>query len=202
MSSVIQIIAKKREQTGKGPARVLRRSGEVPAIIYGAGKEDIKISLCAHDITLEHARFDFMSKLINIEVGKDKYHAVAKAVQLNPVTDAIEHIDFLHVSKDADVTVKVKIRFSNVDKSAGIKRGGALNIVRREIELVCPHDQIPNVIDIDLSGLNIGENVHIKDVKLPENVRPALARNFTIVTMTGRGGKKDKETEGQEAAAA
>lgn len=196
MSSVISLNADSRNTMGKGSARALRRSGKTPAIIYGGGKQNVSIALDSKQITKEYYKEGFTSQVFEIKLQGETLKVIPKAVQLHPVTDVIEHMDFFFVSKDAKIHVMVKIHILNEDKCMGIKRGGILNLVRREIEIICSPDSIPHSIDIDVSSLNIGDSVHIEDITLPKDVKVALERNFTILTVAGRG-SDEEETAAQ-----
>ena len=193
MSTVVSLAAEERENTGKGPARTLRRSGKVPAIIYGGSAGEVKITLESRVITNLYRKGGFLSKLVEIEVGSEKIRVLPRAIQLHPVTDEIEHADFQRLAKGAKVHVMVPVHFLNEEKAIGIKLGGVLNIVRREIELVCDQDNIPPFIEIDILNLKIGESLHINSVTLPEGTKPVIDRNFTVATIVGRGGKDDAE---------
>ncbi len=195
MTTVTSLVAEKREQTGKGPARALRRAGRIPAIIYGGGSDDVKLSVDAHEVNYHYKKANLLGKVVDLQVGDETVRVVSQAVQLHPVTDVVEHADFLRVTADSKVHVKVKIRFLNDDKCIGLKLGGILNIVRRDLELVCSPDAIPEAIEINIQSLRIGESIHINDIALPEGVESAIRdRNFTIAAIAGRGGKK-AETE-------
>jgi large subunit ribosomal protein L25 len=112
---------------------------------------------------------------------------IPRGVQLDPIRDFPIHVDFLRVSKDALVTVDVPVHFLNEAASPGLKRGGVLNIVRHEIPVRCPADAIPDHFDVDLTGLEIGNSIHISAIKLPPNVRPTVSeRDFTVATIVGR----------------
>ncbi|AZL15741.1 50S ribosomal protein L25/general stress protein Ctc [Rickettsiales endosymbiont of Stachyamoeba lipophora] len=198
MSTEIDTLAAElREEMGKGAARELRRNGMVPAIVYGHGKENINLAINEHEITLRSRKGGFMSKLLNIEVKGKKHLAIPYIVQYHPVTDKIEHMDFMFVSTDAEIKVHVPLHFINQDKSLGVKRGGVVNIVRREIELLCNPMTIPAQIDIDLADLNINNSIHMEDLKLPKGAKFAGHENITLVTIVGRG----SEDEAQEQAA-
>jgi len=193
--------AQKREASGKGAARALRRAARIPAIIYGATKEPVKISLPLKEMTLEYKKGRFFNKIIDLHIDGKVIHTLPRDVQTHPVTDVIEHADFQAVTKDSTVHVMVPVKILNQDKSIGLKRGGALNIVRHEIELLCKPDHIPASIDIDILNLQIAQSVHIDDITLPEHVTTAIKeRNFTIVTIAGRN--KEEETPKAQAAAA
>ncbi|MBN8828531.1 MAG: 50S ribosomal protein L25/general stress protein Ctc [Sphingobacteriia bacterium] len=187
MSIAAQIIeGEYRTNLGKGSARELRRNKKVPAIIYGKNKENVNITLDAKEMTVRMHKSGFMAQLLNIKVGKETYLALPYEVQLHPVSDSIEHIDFIHVDEKSEVKVHVKIHYTNQDKTIGIKRGGVLNIVRREIELVCKAQNIPHFIEFDLSTLDIGSSIHINDIDLPAGTRFAGTENVTLVTIVGR----------------
>ncbi len=192
MGNAAQLKAEPRKQSGKGGARAVRREGKVPAIVYGGNAEELPISLCHKTITTEYQRGYFTSRVFDMEIGGKNIHVIPRDVQLHPVTDSIEHVDFQRIQQHAQVRVNVSLRFLNGDKCIGIKRGGALNIVRREIEFTCDVDAVPEKIDIDLATVNIGQTVHVGDIALPRGVEPVLKRNFTIASVVGRS--KDDET--------
>lgn len=204
-TSVTKLNAEARQGTGKGVARALRREGKLPAIMYGAGIEPTKLALSLHDFSQVFKRAGYLSHVVELTIDGKTHRALPRAVQTHPVTDVPEHADFLRISDVGSVTVTVRVLFKNRDKSPGIKRGGTLNIVRRELDLVCRPDVIPEVIEIDLAGRNIGQSIHISHIPLPEGVTPAITdRDFTIATIVGRRGQKeeDETAGGAEGAAA
>jgi large subunit ribosomal protein L25 len=191
--------ARPRENSGKGAARALRRAALVPAILYGNKQEAVKLALPLKELTLEYRKGAFFNKIIDLKMDGKIIHSLPRDVQAHPVTDVIEHADFQRVDKDSIIHVFVPVRVLNQEKSVGLKRGGVLNIVRHEIELLCKPDSIPAFIEIDVLNVDIGRSVHINDVKLPENVKTAIKdRNFTLITVAGRS----KEEEAPAAAAA
>jgi large subunit ribosomal protein L25 len=132
---------------------------------------------------LQSARF--FSTLCNLQVNGEAVRVLPREVQLHPVTDEPLHVDFVRVGRGATITVTVPVVFAHEDVSLGLKRGGVLNIVRRELELVCPADAIPGEIVVDLKDADIGDSLHISQVALPEGVRPAIGdRDFTIATIS------------------
>lgn len=199
MKTAITFKAEERARSGKGGARATRRAGSVPVVLYGNGLDAVKLAMPIKDITREYLKGGFKSKVVSIEVGKTTYHAVPRDVQLHPVSDVIEHADFLHVTDKTEVSVMVPVHFKNVDRSVGIKRGGVLNVVRHEIEFVCLPNLIPDNIEIDILERDIGDSIHINDLTLPKGVTPAIKRNFTIATIAGRG--KEEEEAPKTAAA-
>ena len=126
--------------------------------------------------------------------------ALPREVQFHPVTDVIEHVDFQQVSDSQPVRVAVPVKVMNQDRSIGVKRGGVVNVVRHEIELMCRPSAIPQRIEIDIVNLNIGGSIHIEDVQLPDGVTPTIRRNFTVITIAGRA-KAEEEAPAAAAAA-
>lgn len=184
MAEVANLAADEREGAGKGAARALRRSGRVPAVIYGDKKEPLAISIDWHDLAHELHQPGFLSRLYDISVNGGKHRVLPRDVQLHPVTDAPLHVDFLRIGAGAMINVAVTVIFENEEESPGLKRGGVLNIVRRDIELVCPATAIPEALRVDLSGLDIGDSVHISDIALPPDCEPTIAdRDFTVATI-------------------
>ncbi|HYB10924.1 MAG TPA: 50S ribosomal protein L25/general stress protein Ctc [Alphaproteobacteria bacterium] len=183
MSDEFVFHAQRRERAGKGAARAARRTGRVPAVIYGAKKAPALVSIDPSELMPELRKTAFFTNLYDVEVEKDKHRVLVRDVQFHPVTDRPEHVDFMRVDPTTKVTVQVPVSFDNEAASPGIKRGGVLNIVRHEIEVVCLATQIPHEIRVDLTGLDIGDSVHIRMVKLPEGVRPSIARDFTVATV-------------------
>ena len=183
--------AEARERAGKGSARALRREGKVPGVVYSQGKEALSIALSAKEVTLEYQRGRFRSRLVDIKMGTQTVKALPKDLQFHPVTDVIEHVDFIKVEPGVAVHVQVPVKFSGQDKSTGIKRGGVLNIVRHEIEFTCAPESIPMFIEINVSEMDIGDSVHINDIKLPAGITPVIKRNFTIATVAGRKAEEE-----------
>ncbi len=211
MAQTYELKAEMRDRVGKGAARAVRRQDRIPAVIYGDKKPAIPISLPQRETTLRLRAGGFLTHLCEIEVGGERIRVIPKDFQLDPVRDFVVHVDFLRVGEGARLTLEVPVHFGNHAASPGLKRGGVLNVVRHTIELSVPADAIPEAIDVDLSGLEIGDSVHISAVTLPEGVRPTIAeRNFTIATIAGAASMKPEgeeeakpaEAAGEEAEAA
>lgn len=197
----LNLDAQVRDQKGTGGARALRRTGQIPAIIYGGGKPELKIAIEQKPLTLAYEKGGFRSRLVSINTGKEIIHALPREVQIDPISDAPIHADFLRVEKGTVARIKVKVNFKNREKSPGIKRGGVLNIVRHEVELFCNVDSIPQTLEANLEGLEIGASIHISHIKLPEGVEPTIkGRDFTIATIAGR--QKEEEVAATAAAPA
>ncbi len=204
MSDTIALPAEPRERVGKGAARAVRRAGRVPAVIYGDRKDPLTISLDPRDVDRELHRPGFFATLFDVEIGGKKHRVLPRDVQLDPVSDRTVHVDFLRVAQDTEVTVNVPVNFMNDEESPGLKRGGVLNIVRHEIEFSCRADAIPQQIEIDLTGLDIGDSVHISQIDLPDGVNPTITdRDFTIASIaapTVVTEEEEEEGEGEEGA--
>ena len=202
MSNISTLSARARDRVGKGSARAARREGLVPAVIYGDKKDPFSIAIVERDLN-KLLKAGFFSHLIDIEVAGEKHRVLPRDLQQHPVSDRALHVDFLRVSATSELTVEVPVHFINDEKCRGLRRGGVLNVVRHEIEVYCLADNIPEKIDVDLSGLDIGDSLHISAVKLPEGVRPTIDRDFTIATIAAptliSEEAADAQAEGEEA---
>ena len=189
-----ELKAEARERVGKGSSRELRRNGLIPAVIYGDKQAPISIALSTNEVTKRIHAGGFMTTVGTIDVDGKKIKVLPKDYQLDPVRDFTMHVDFLRVSGNTLVNVEVPVHFENEEKS-DIKIGGVLNIVRHTVEFHCPANDIPEFITVDLSGLKIGDNVHISNVKLPKNISPVIAdRDFTIATIVAPAAGVAEET--------
>lgn len=203
MAETQVIKAEGRAARGKSGARAVRREGRVPGVIYGgddAAQEAISLDL--NDLGKIIGRGRFLASVFEIEVAGRRTKAIPRDVQLDPVRDTPLHVDFQRIGSDNQVKLRVPVRFINDLLSPGLKRGGVLNVVRREIEVWAPADRVPEVFEINLEGLEIGRSIHISAVALPEGVTPTIqGRDFTIATIAGASAKGEAE-EGVPGAAA
>jgi large subunit ribosomal protein L25 len=199
MSDQLTLSAETRDRAGKGASRAMRREGRVPAVIYGAKQEPLSIHVEEKALMKMLNTGHFMNSVVMIDVGGGATRTLPKDVQFHPVTDRPLHVDFLRISEHSKVTVAVPIRFVNEEGSRGLKRGGVLNTVRHELELVCDAAEIPDEIVIDLGGYDIGDSIHISSVTLPDGVTSAIDdRDFTIATFVASSGMKmDAEDEAE-----
>ena len=204
MSDALTLPAEARERAGKGASRVLRREGRVPAVIYGGKEEPTPIHVEAKELVRQLGTGHFMNSIVMIEVAGGKpVRAIPKDVAFDPVTDRPIHADFLRLSRDSKIQVAVPVIFANEEDSPGLKKGGVLNIVRHELELVCESDKIPDDITIDVTGKDIGDSIHISEVKLPAGSESAITdRDFTIATLVAPSALKRSEGEATEDEAA
>ena len=196
MVDITPIVAELRDRAGKGAARATRREGRVPAVIYGNKQNPVLISLEPVQLRKELNSGSFFTRIYEVSTGEAKEKVLPRDVQFHPVTDAPLHVDFMRFSAKTKFNVEVVVVFLNEEESPGLKRGGVLNVVRHSIELRCSPDNIPENIDIDLAGLEIGDGVHISNVKLPEGVEPTITdRDFTIATIASPTIVKDEAAE-------
>jgi len=201
MSEQLTLSAETRERAGKGASRALRREGRVPAVVYGSNEEPLSIHLEEKVLMKVLSGGHFMNSVVMIDTGGAPVRTLPKDVQFHPVTDRPLHVDFLRISEHAKVTVAVPIRFVDEDKSRGIKRGGVLNTVRHELELICDAAEMPEEIRISLAGLDIGDSLHISAVTLPKGTESAITdRDFTIATIVAPSGVKSEAAEAAAAA--
>nr|WP_298927734.1 50S ribosomal protein L25/general stress protein Ctc [uncultured Erythrobacter sp.] len=205
MSDALTLPAEARERAGKGASRAIRREGRVPAVIYGGNEEPITIHVEAKELVRQLNLGHFMNSIVQVEIGGDKVRTIPKDVALHPVTDRPLHVDFLRLSKDSKIEVQVPVVFVGEKDSPGLEKGGVLNVVRHELDLVCKSDAIPDQIEISVEGKDVGDSIHISEVKLPAGSESAITdRDFTIATLVAPSALKkseEEETEGEEIAA-
>ena len=193
MTQIIPLSAEARDRAGKGTARQTRRSGRVPAVIYGAKLPPVMISLEYFAFTRILHKPGFFTHLFDITVDGAVHRVLPRDLQLDPVSDRPLHVDFLRVTDETRITVEVPVEFVGQEKSQGLKRGGMLNIVRHEVELECSAANIPEHITIDVSSYDVGDSIHISAVKLPEGAKTTIDRDFTVATIAAPSGMKGEE---------
>lgn len=190
-----------RDRAGKGAARATRREGLVPGVIYGDNKDPVLIAMEPRELTAAMHKPGFATRIFDITVGKDTHRAMAQDVQIDPVKDLPIHVDFRRIGKNTVVTVEVPVQFFNELESPGLKRGGVLNVVRHNIEVRSRPDDLPEQFQVDLTGLDIGDSVHISAISLPNGVKPTITdRDFTVCTIAPPTVVKTEEEEAAEAA--
>jgi large subunit ribosomal protein L25 len=191
--------AQARDRVGKGTARAARRNGMVPCVIYGNKKPAVSVLLERRIVERELHKGGFTNRLYDVDVEGKSEQVLPRDVQLHPITDLPMHVDFLRLSSATQIKIMVPVTFLDDEESPGLKRGGVLNVVRHEIEFSCRADAIPETIEISLDGLDIGDSIHISQVKLPDGVEPTITdRDFTIATIAA----PTVATEEEEAEAA
>ncbi len=203
MVASYELAATMREKVGKGAARAVRRQGMVPGVIYGGNQPPVAITLDDRELTRRIHGGGFYTTVATIAVDGEKISALPRDYQLDPVTEKAVHVDFLRIVPGTRVTVDVPVHFINDGQAPGIRRGGVLNVVRHRVTLLCPVDAIPEHITGDLTGLEIGDSLHISAIPLPEGVTPTITdRDFTVATVAAAAGVKEEMRAALEAAAA
>jgi large subunit ribosomal protein L25 len=192
MSAVKQIQAVARDRAGKGAARAVRRQGQVPAVIYGAGQAAETIALDFNQTKQLIFAGHFLTTIFEIEVEGRKTRAIPRDYQLDPVKDIPLHVDFLRLAEGQSIKVVVPVHVVGQDRSPGVKRGGTLQLVEHAVELLVPSDAIPDAIEASVADLDIGSSVHLADVALPPGVRPTSTENLTLVTVVAPSGVKEE----------
>jgi len=179
---ILELKAERRSTIGKGPARSLRRDGKVPAVLYGSDIQPVSLSIQAKEIEVLLKNAKFNQQLINIDLGDGiRKPTMIKEIQLRPVKGDFLHIDFYEVKMDRKIRVHVPVVLKG--KCMGIEMGGLLQIIRRELEVLCYPGEIPESIEIDVTDLNIGNSVHVNDIQLEGDMEIPADVNFTIVTV-------------------
>jgi large subunit ribosomal protein L25 len=203
MAEILTLKAEARTKSSKGAVRSLRLAGRVPAVIYGDKKSPELISIDYKTVSTLYQKGAFTSQAMNVEIDGKTERVIPRDVQREVVRDFIIHVDFLRLGKNATLHVDVPVHFSNQEASPGLKAGGVLNIVRHEVEMICPADAIPEALEVDLTGFDLGDSIHISAVKLAPGVRPAISdRDFTIATIAAPAAVVSANAEtGEEAAA-
>ncbi len=197
------LVAEARTGTGKGAARQARREHHVPGIVYGGGIDPLPINL-KYNYLLKHLKAGrFLSTLFNLKVeGQDDVRVIARSVQRDVVKGLPIHVDLMRLRRTSRIKLFIPVEFINAEKAPGLKRGGTMVTVRPEVELEVTAGDIPDHITVDLSGLEIGDVVHISDVALPAGAKPTVQRNFVIANITAPSGlrsSEEEEAEGEEA---
>ena len=198
MSETLTLSAETRDRVGKGASRALRREGRVPAVIYGNKADPVGIHVNERELMKLLNTGHFMNSVVMVNGER----TLPKDVAFDVVTDRPLHVDFLRISEHATVTVQVPIVFTDEEEAPGIKRGGVLNVVRHELELVVDAAEIPDQVEISLKGIEVGESIHISAVTLPKGAKSAITdRDFTIATVVAPSALKSTEGDTQTEAA-
>ena len=195
------LVAEARTGTGKGAARQARREGKVPGIVYGDHKDPVAVQFDFNQLLTRLRAGRFMSTLWNLKVeGQDDVRVICRGVQKDVVKDLPTHIDFMRLRRTSKVNLFIHVEFINADTCPGLKRGGTLVTVRPEVELVVTAGDIPESIVVDLADYQIGDTIHIQDVKLPAGAKPTTERNFVIANIAAPSALISEEASEAEAA--
>lgn len=195
---IMNLKASQREAVGNGPARVLRRDGKVPAILYGPKTEPVKLAVEKINLEPIFKSGAVAQKLLKLEIdGMDgSRNVMIKEMQRHPVSQTLLHLDFYEVSMDQKIKVMVPV--TTIGQSKGVEMGGMLQLIRRELEVFCRPDQIPENIEIDVTDLDVGDSFHVEDLNLEGEVEVPADVNFTILTVLSTKVEAEEEEEGEE----
>jgi large subunit ribosomal protein L25 len=195
-----------RERTGTGGARESRRLGLVPGVLYGGDKDPVAITIRANDFRKALYTGKLLGHLVTLKYGSEKQSVIAKDVQMHPVTDEPIHFDLYRVDEHQEIRIAVPVHFKNHEEAPGLKRGGTLNVAQHDLMVSVPADQIPEELVVDLTGLEIGDNIRVSDIKLPANAQSSVPADTVIASITGMMAEEVEEVpaeagvEGEEAA--
>lgn len=198
------LIAEVRTGSGKGAARQSRRDGKVPGVVYGGGTDPINIDFDFNYLLKKLKQGRFLSQLWNLKIeGQDDVRVICRAVQRDVVKDMPVHVDLMRLRRTSRINIFVHVEFVNHGAAPGLKRGGTLTVVRPEVELNVLASDIPEKLVVDLEGHNIGDVIHISDIKLPDGVQPVIHRNFVVANIAAPSGLRSADAEeGEEPAEA
>jgi large subunit ribosomal protein L25 len=198
MSEVLTLAAEMREELGRGAARALRRRGMVPATIYGAGKEPMSISIEEKELTKYYRKPQYISQVIQFEIGQKKFKVLPKAIDLHPTIEIVRHADFVFLESKIQ-KMEVPVVYANKEDCIGIKRGGYFNTVKRTLTILCPVDKLPRKIEIDITNMPIASSLKAKDAPMPEGATLIGDPEFVIASIIGKRGKSsDLEDDASE----
>ena len=200
MSNKMTMNAQLREKAGKGAARAVRRTGRIPGVIYGDNQQPVLISLEEKDVTKALYTGAIFTALCSLEVEGDKSHVtLVRDVQLDPVSDRPVHIDYLRVTKKTMIKVNVPVSFINEEESPGLARGGVLSTVRHDVEVLARATEIPESFVIDLTGMEVGDNIPFSRIDVPEGVTPTIEdRDFIIASITAPSALRSAGTTAED----
>jgi large subunit ribosomal protein L25 len=191
-----------RERTGTGGARETRRAGLVPGVLYGGDKDPVAVAVKSNEFRKALYTGKLLGHLVTLKYGDETQPVIAKAIDMDPVTDVPVHFDLFRVDEHQLIKISVPVHFKNHDASPGLKKGGTLNIVRHDVELSCPADAIPEELVCDLTGLDIGDTIRMSAFDLPKGVVASLDRDFVVATLAGSSASASADAAADDAAAA
>ena len=199
MAETIALGAIVRLGTGKGAARSARRQNLVPGVVYGAGNEPQPINVKLNELLKLLKAGKFKSTLISLTLDGKSERVICRDVQRNVVNDLPTHIDLMRLSDSASINLFIPVNFENQATCPGIKRGGVLTVVRPDVELIVPALNIPEQLTVDLNNFELGDTIHISDIKLPEGTKPTITgRDFVIANIQAPSGLKSSDNEASE----
>src|SRR6201993_1677282 len=201
-TTVKELKATARPSVGKGAARAERRAGRVPGLIYGNNQPPLPISVDDRDLRQRILAGRFLTTIYDIELEGKKHRVIPRDFHLDPVRDFPVHVDFMRLGEGATIRVSVPLHVVKSESAPGVKRGGTVNIVTHTIDLECSVDNIPQYIDADAPGLEIGYSLHLSDITLPAGVKSLTRADATLVTIVPPSGYAEEMKAAAAAAAA
>ncbi|GAC13530.1 50S ribosomal protein L25/general stress protein Ctc [Aliiglaciecola lipolytica] len=200
--AIFNLDAEVRSDLGKGASRRLRREDKVPAILYGAGKDPVSLTL-AHNKVIQAQEFEaFYSHVLTLNIAGEKVDALVKDMQRHPYKPKVTHIDFLRVDKNKEVTTNVPLHFINEEKADSIKiHGGHAEHHMNDVEITCLPGVLPEFIEVDLQAVELGQTVHLSDLVVPEGVTlvelaKGESHDLAVATIkTAKGPSVEEEAE-------
>jgi large subunit ribosomal protein L25 len=191
-----------RERTGTGGARAARAEGKVPGVLYGGDRGPVPIAVNQNAFRKALYTGKLLGHLVTLKYGEESQPVIAKDIQFHPVTDVPMHFDLFRVDEHQDIKISIPVHFTNQDIAPGIKRGGTLNIAFHELEVLVAADHIPEEIVVDLKGKNIGDAVHVSDLKLPKGAKATAAADVVVATVVGTSAQASEDAAADAAVAA
>ena len=201
MATVSELKATVRPKSGKGAARAERRAGRIPGVIYGNNQPPVTISVDDRELRQRILAGRFLTTIYDIDLEGKKHRVIPRDFHLDPVRDFPIHVDFMRLGEGATIRISVPLHVMKADLAPGVKRGGTVNIVTHTIEVECSVDNIPQFIDADISGLEIGYSLHLSDITLPASVKSLTREDATLVTIVPPSGYAEEQKAAAAAAA-
>lgn len=190
-----------RDRTGTGGARVTRRAGLVPGVLYGGDQDPVAISVKMNEFRKALVTGKLLGHLVTLKYGAETQPVIAKSIDMHPITDQPWHFDLYRVAADQTIKIAVPLHFSHQEESPGLKRGGSLNVVFHDVLVSCHADQIPEEIVVDLTGMDIGASIHVSDLKLPKGVEAAIDGATVLAAIAGASAQASADEAADEAVA-
>ncbi|MDR2077569.1 MAG: 50S ribosomal protein L25/general stress protein Ctc [Rickettsiales bacterium] len=193
MIKTIQLEGNFRKELGSSASRKLRKQGKLPAVIYGDNFVDTFFDIDTREFEKEYFKGGVETRIFEIKVEDRGFRAICYRVDVDPVSDRPRHVDFLSIDGKKEIKTLVPIKFLNIDKSAGLKRGGHFNVLLRKLPVICDVNQIPDFLEINCENLKLKQSIRLASIVLPAGSRPVSKKDILIARIIGRG-KEESET--------